>query len=60
LGARQKLNQAALNTALVVAALVGILTGSWLWAVIGLAVCIAAGLRRRDIRLGPDRRRRRR
>jgi len=59
-GARTKLNQAALNAAIVVAAVIGLLSGSWLLALIGLAVCIAGAIGRRDIRLGPDRHRRRR
>jgi len=58
-GARHKLNQSALNAALVVAAVVGLLSGSWLLALIGLAVCLVGAIRRRDIRLSPDRHRRR-
>lgn len=51
MGARQKLNQAHLNGALVIAAVVGIATQSW--AVFWIAALIAAGssLHSGDIRL---------
>jgi len=54
------LNQAALNAALIVAAVVGLVSGSWLLALIGLVMCLAGAIRHRDIRLNPDRRHRRR
>lgn len=41
MGARQKLNQAHLNGALVIAAVVGVMTQSW--AVFWIAALIAAG-----------------
>lgn len=51
MGARQKLNQAHLNGALVIAAVVGIATQSW--TVFWIAALIAAGssLHSGDIRL---------
>jgi hypothetical protein len=57
MGARSTLNGIYLTGALVLAAVLGLLTGSWIVFVIGLAVLIGANIHAGRIRPGGRRRR---
>ncbi len=56
MNARWKLNSASLNTALLVAGTVGILTGSWTVFAIALAGVVATSVISGSIRLTPTNR----
>lgn len=55
MGARQKLNQACLNGALIVAAVIGLVAQSWAVFWIALALGIGSSLCGGNIRTGPRR-----
>lgn len=56
MGARQKLNSAALNGCLLVAGMIGAISGSWLVFGIALAAAMALSLGSGEIRTRPRRR----
>jgi hypothetical protein len=51
MGARKKLNSAYFLGSLLVAGLAGLLTGSWLVLLVGLAVLVGINVNNGDIRL---------
>lgn len=53
MGARQKLNHAAINGCALLAAAIGMLSGSWLVFAIAVAVAVALCVFSGDIRLKP-------
>jgi hypothetical protein len=53
MNARTKLNVAAANGCLLLAALAGAMTGSWIVFLLALAALIAGGLAGGDIRIRP-------
>ena len=55
MGARKKLNQANLNGALVVGAVVGLATQSWTVFVLAAVFVVVGGLYAGDIRVGKGR-----
>ncbi len=57
MGARQKLNRAYVNGALLCGAVVGLVTESWFWFFFILFVCLAGSCYDGEIRAGPKRRR---
>jgi len=57
MGARHKLNYIMLSIYVVLAGVIGILSGSWAVFWIALAIAVIAGLLSGDVRLKPQKRR---
>jgi len=57
MGARHKLNYIMLSIYVVLASVIGILSGSWAVFWIALAMAVIAGLLSGDVRLKPQKRR---